>query len=276
VISYSGGKHKQARWIRSFIPAVNTYAEIFGGAMWVYIANDSPTNGSIVCNKAIYNDYNKYMYNLFTSCRDYDKIWLIARELEPWKQENFDKCQSIFMERSMDFNVPDYELAVCYAYISTHVFSGMLKPKNNKMAKDDSPKYEAFVKRLTEPTIKSKFDKLETLNLSYELAIAKIDGPDTFMYVDPPYYGTEKYYILHSFGLKDHESLADILKTCKSKWILSYYDFPDLTKWFPEDQYFYQRKDYVKMTSHISTKNKGTEVLVMNYEPKDILGAFWD
>ena len=267
MFAYSGGKHKQARWIRSFIPATKTYAEIFGGAMWVYVANDSPTNGSIVCDKAIYNDFNKYMYNLFTSCRDYDKLHGLAKQMVQWDQETFDRCESTFRASDRGFDVPDFELAVCYAYISTHVFSGMLKPNGNKMAKDDTSKYKAFVGRLLDPTIRRKFDKLETLNLSYEQAIEKIDGPDVVMYVDPPYYGTEKYYILHSFGLKDHERLADILKECRSKWLLSYYDFPDLVKWFPEDRYVYKRKEYAKMTSHQATKNKGVEVLVMNYEP---------
>ena len=275
MIAYVGGKKFQARWIRSFIPAVKTYAEIFGGAMWVYIANDSLKNGSISCNKAIYNDYNKYMYNLFTCCKNYDELYFLARQLEPWNPDTFDKCQSVFIDRGTDFLVPDYELAVCYAYISTHVFSGVLKPKGNRMAKDDSGKYTSFTGRLNDLNVRSKFDKIETLNLGYEEAIEAIEAIDGFMYVDPPYYGTETYYSFHSFGLKDHERLADILKSCKSKWILSYYDFPDLVKWFPEDQYFYQRKDYAKMTSHIPTKNRGTEVLVMNYEPKDMIGTFW-
>jgi len=41
----------------------------------------------------------------------------------------------------------------------------------------------------------------------------------------------------------------DILKSCQGKWILSYYEFDDLKKWFPEDVYVWKRKEYAKANS---------------------------
>ena len=37
MIGYFGGKRNQANWIHEFIPKnINTFAEVFSGAMWVY------------------------------------------------------------------------------------------------------------------------------------------------------------------------------------------------------------------------------------------------
>ena len=51
-----------ADWISSYVPSdIETYVEVFGGAMWVYINSDIHER----CEKIIYNDFNPYMTNLF-------------------------------------------------------------------------------------------------------------------------------------------------------------------------------------------------------------------
>ena len=48
-------------WISGFVPECETYVEVFGGAYWVYVNSDIHER----CEKAIYNDFNPYMTNLF-------------------------------------------------------------------------------------------------------------------------------------------------------------------------------------------------------------------
>ena len=50
-----------ADWISSFVPECETYVEVFGGAYWVYVNSNIHER----CEKAIYNDFNPYMTNLF-------------------------------------------------------------------------------------------------------------------------------------------------------------------------------------------------------------------
>ena len=50
-----------ADWISGFVPECETYVEVFGGAYWVYVNSDIHER----CEKAIYNDFNPYMTNLF-------------------------------------------------------------------------------------------------------------------------------------------------------------------------------------------------------------------
>ena len=66
MISYIGGKARMADWISGFVPECETYVEVFGGAYWVYVNSDIHER----CEKAIYNDFNPYMTNLFRSASD--------------------------------------------------------------------------------------------------------------------------------------------------------------------------------------------------------------
>ena len=61
MLSYIGGKARMADWISGFVPECETYVEVFGGAYWVYVNSDIHER----CEKAIYNDFNPYMTNLF-------------------------------------------------------------------------------------------------------------------------------------------------------------------------------------------------------------------
>jgi len=274
----------QAHWVASFIPSnLNNYAEIFGGAYWVYIrSNISPKH-------AIYNDFNPFMCNLFACSREYNKFLPYIEILKPMDQETFIRCQKYvinFNKSGEKIKMPNFELAASYVYVVVQCFSGLISG-NIAKAKMAPRKYGdavldvlPFVNTLRRKEVQRKLDKIEVSNLSYEIAIEKYDSEDMVMYLDPPYYGTEKYYAFHNFGKKDHERLADILKTTKSKWILSYYDFPDLVKWFPMDKYKWERKEYRKLAAAErggKLDNKGEEILVMNYETNtDVVNTFFE
>ena len=77
----------------------------------------------------------------------------------------------------------------------------------------------------------------------------------------------EDYYV-KDFQRSQHLDLANKLKQIKGNFVLSYYDFPDLQKWFPKDEYTWIEKEFNKQNA---SKNKGAgkgkEVLIMNYKP---------
>ena len=97
--------------------------------------------------------------------------------------------------------------------------------------------------------------------------IEKYDGEKTYFYCDPPYYKTENYYANHEFGIETHERLANCLKSIKGQFSLSYYDFAQLSEWFPKDIYTWKEKEFAKAAAAKAGKaqTKGTELLIMNY-----------
>jgi DNA adenine methylase len=268
VIAYVGGKYRQADWISSFIPHTDTYIEVFGGAMWVYI------KGKFNVKRVVYNDFNPLMANLFSCCKKYNSFIPYVEELIPQDNKIFEQCKSnvLYAMNNTLINMSDFKLGAEYAYIITQGFSGVVS-ENMKMIDlkgKYKSKYLSFKKRLNNPNIQKRLDKLEVHYSSYEYLIEKFDKEDVVMYVDPPYYGTENYYAFHSFTKDNHKHLADILKICKCKWILSYYDFPHLREWFPEGEYYWERKEYAKAASAKKgvKQNTGEEILIMNYSSK--------
>lgn len=266
MIAYIGGKYRQAKWINSFIPNnIKTYCEIFGGAFWTYLKSD------FHCDTAIYNDVNPFMSNLFACCCDPEFAIDVNKET-PQIRDTFNEYKKdvlkVFNDQSL-MTIPDKDIGVKYAYLVTQIFSGIMSDKANMVDLKGKykSKYLAFAKRLNDPKIRARLNKVKTYNLSYEKLIDEVDDEDVLFYVDPPYYGTENLYGFHDFNITHHEHLAGILKESKAKWILSYYDFPELSKWFPKDKYRWEAKNFKKASAAKkgTKQTDGVEILVMNY-----------
>ncbi len=288
MISYIGGKNRMAKWIGSYIPNdIETYVEVFGGAFWVYV------NGEVhkkpILKNVIYNDYNRYMTNLFACCRNPQEFLKSMDEIVAQDSELFYKFKKdVFENKNIkDIEIPDYDYGMKYAYIVTQIFSG-LNPEKGKfidLKGKYSSKFDAFRRRLKNPKVIEKLNKITNVeNMDCADVIKKYDSPTTYFYVDPPYWKTENYYSLHDFDTDDHKRLADVLKNIEGRFSLSYYDFEQLHEWFPEDEYEWELKDFVKPASAQKGKsqNKGTELLIMNYQlenkkekTKNIEHKFW-
>ena len=288
MISYIGGKNRMAKWIGSYIPNdIETYVEVFGGAFWVYV------NGEVhkkpILKNVIYNDFNRYMTNLIACCRNPQEFLKSMEEIVAQDSELFYQFKTdVFENKNIkDIEIPDYDYGMKYAYIVTQIFSG-LNPEKGKfidLKGKYSSKFDAFRRRLKNPAVIEKLKKITNVeNMDCADVIKKYDSPTTYFYTDPPYWKTENYYSLHNFDTDDHKRLADVLKNIEGRFSLSYYDFEQLHDWFPEDEYEWELKDFVKPASAQKGKsqNKGTELLIMNYQlenkkekVKNIEHKFW-
>jgi DNA adenine methylase len=175
----------------------------------------------------------------------------------------------------------DIDLAVKYLYLQTQVFAGTPLSTTNvpyftetKAGGKYPSKYDTLRKKLANDTITDRLkeitgvEQMDCIDL-----IKKYDSPDTFFYVDPPYYNMEFYYS-KDFPREKHEELANTLANIKGKFALSYYDFDDLKVFYPEDKFTWHRQSVYRSAATRSgnnkdykTKSKGTEILIMNYTP---------
>ena len=273
MISYIGGKARMANWIMEYIPRdIEKYVEVFGGAYWVYVKSDVYT----IPKTIVYNDFNRYMVNLFECCRNPQRFYDSMREIEAQNEELFYQFKKeVFEDNDVnDVVLGDMEFAMKYAYIVTQVFSG-LNPEKGKfidLKGKYSSKFDAFRNRLLKPSVQEKLRRISACeNLDYSEVIEKYDSPSTYFYTDPPYWKTENYYSLHDFDSDDHEKLCNQLKNIEGRFGLSYYDFDLLGQWLPEDEYVWERKEFAKAASARKTvkQNRGEELLIMNYEIED-------
>jgi len=281
MISYIGGKARIGKWIRDYIPEdVETYVETFSGMFWVFFNLDLTKYPNL--KTVVYNDFNPLNTNLFRCAKDYDTLWDVLKQY-PCQTLGESVTPEIYGEKfreyqteifSDDLEITDdnrFQIAAKYVYVLTQVFSGS-KPETSSFI-DYKGKYRCkiliFMDKLKKPEYRAHFDKITFVeNLDFQDVIEKYDSPTTYFYADPPYWKTENYYSNHAFDREDHERLANSLKSAEGKFSLSYYDFELLSDWFPKDEYIWETKEFVKAAaaSKGKTQNKGTELLIMNYE----------
>jgi DNA adenine methylase len=294
MISYIGGKARIGNWIEPFIPKdIETYVEGFSGMFWVFFNMDLKDYPNL--KTVVYNDYNRLNANLFKCSLQYDRMWeelakypcqqVGVEDTPPEYNEMFKKYQKeVFNDDLVIGDEPNFDIAAKYVYVLTQVFSGS-KPETSNYT-DYKGKYRCkvliFMDKLKHPEYRAHLDKITFVeNLDFQDVVEKYDSPTTYFYMDPPYYMTENYYSNHIFSRETHERLATTLKKIKGKFSLSYYEFPQLSKWFPqvplgknnqilmfgEPAYRWERKSFKKAAAakKDGTQNEGLELLIMNY-----------
>ncbi len=278
-ISYIGGKSKIGKWIVDLYPTdMEVYLETFGGMFWCFFNMDLTNYPNL--KRVVYNDFNPLNYNLFKCIqnpselqRALDSIPVQQFGVSQTPQEYRDRFvtfQSEIFSPNIVITSPDYDLASKYVYILTQVFSGSKPEKSSfiDLKGKYRSKYLAFRDKLSKPKWIEHFIRItDVRNLDFNDVINEFDSPSTYIYLDPPYYKTENYYSNHDFGRKDHERLANTLRNVQSKFSLSYYDFPLLHEWFPEDQFRWERKEFAKAAAAKKgvKQNMGEELLILNY-----------
>jgi DNA adenine methylase len=281
-VSYIGGKSKIApQLIIPNIPKdIETYVEPFSGQFWTFFKmnlEDYPNLKTVV-----YNDFNKLNYNMYQCLKDHrqlleecEKLVVQKKDIQPTDpicEEQFVRFQADIFEENFSPKAYDYEVAAKYIYVLTQVFSGA-NPSKSKfidLKGKYHSKFTSFMNKLKNEKWQKMFESITFVeNMDFQEVIEKYDSPNTYFYVDPPYYivGEGSYYSNHDFDRQDHERLANVLQGVQGKFSLSYYDFDLLHEWFPEDQYTWVKKEFAKAAAAKkgTKQNMGEELLIMNY-----------
>jgi DNA adenine methylase len=282
MISYIGGKSRISSFIVPFYPKdMETYVECFSGMYWCFFNMELEEYPNL--KNIVYNDFNPLNYNLFNCVKNHKRLLeecekFIVQEknvypTNPICVENFNKFQKeIYSENLLITEQPNFEIAAKYAYVLTQVFSGA-NPEKSKfidLKGKYHSKFTSFINKLKNPKWQKMFESITHIeNMDFEEVIKKYDSPKTYIYADPPYYivGEGNYYSNHDFTREDHERLTKCLKSIKGQFSLSYYDFSQLSEWFPKDIYNWKEKEFAKAAAAKAGKaqTKGTELLIMNY-----------
>ncbi|SFB82665.1 D12 class N6 adenine-specific DNA methyltransferase [Brevinema andersonii] len=81
---------------------------------------------------------------------------------------------------------------------------------------------QTLISKISE--LRERFRNLAISNESFEKCIKRWDQENTFLYLDPPYFGAENVYPGINFGVEWHVLLSELLKNSKATWMLSYGD----------------------------------------------------
>ncbi len=278
-MSYIGGKSRIGKWIVELYPTdMETYVETFGGMFWCFFNMDLSRFPNL--KQVVYNDFNPLNYNLFKCVQNPSELQR-ALDSVPVQQLGVSVTPQEYKDRFVSFQTeiftpnvileaPNYELAAKYVYVVTQVFSGSKPEKSSfiDLKGNYRSKYLSFRDKLSKPNWIEHFLKItDVRNLDFNDVIDEFDSPNTYIYLDPPYWRTENYYSNHDFDREDHERLANKLKKIQGKFSLSYYDFELLHEWFPENQYRWEKKQFAKAAAAKKgvKQNLAEELLILNY-----------
>jgi len=250
-LSYRGGKSLLANKIIKKIPEHTCYCEVFAGAAWLLFKKEES-------KVEIINDINKDLVTLYRVIQHhleefirYLKWILVAREeFSRFKAENPDALTDI--QRAVRFY---YLLRAGYgAKVVGQTFNiGPMRPSSFNLLRIEEELSEAHL----------RLSRVYIENMHYQKLIERFDRPETFFYVDPPYYGNENDYGEGIFNRADFKALRDVLSGIQGKFIMSINDVREIRELFGDFFIEEVTTSYTMPGAH--RQKKVVELLIRNY-----------
>lgn len=247
-ISWIGGKKLLRKKICERFPKdYKKYVEVFGGAGWVLFNQERPGKTEI------YNDYNSELVNLYR-CVKYH-AGEVKKELQ-YMLNSREIFKDFFSQYKMS-SLTDIQRAVRFFVILRTSYAARMQVfgSTKRNIENITGKFEEIQKRLSTVIIE---------NQDFEKLIKAQDNVETFFYVDPPYFETEKYYKNIKFNLEDHKRLYNVLKEIQGKFLLSYNDCEYIRTLY-KDYNIEEVQRFSNLTAFADEKKTFKEILIRNY-----------
>jgi DNA adenine methylase len=266
-LRYPGGKSKAINKISEYLPeSFSEYREPFvgGGSVFIYLKQKYPHL------KIWINDLNTELF-LFWKIAQSNLTQLVT-EVRRVKN-NYKEGRLLFQELSTANvgQLSDNERAVRFFILNRITFSGTIESGGYSE--------ESFHKRFTYSSIE-RLEKLEKIlenvritNLDYSHLLTADGEREAFLYLDPPYFCATKSRLYGKDGdlhtSFDHQRFADLLKTCKHRYLITYDDSPEIRKNFQSINIYDWEMQYGMNNYKQNSAAKGKELILTNYEVKE-------
>lgn len=225
-----------------------TYLEVFGGGANVLFNKRRS-------RKEVLNDYNGDLIQFYRCVREspnelIDRLLFVLNAREDWKLAAKRLQEHKYndpMQRAADF----YQI-LCQSYGG----GGKSFGANPRGMWSRFPVILEACARLQGVVIE---------NRDFEKVFRAYDSPQTFSYLDPPYFETEDYYL--GFTPADHERLQNLLLNAQGKWLLSYNECPEIVELYERPGIYLEQ---VSRTNNLAQRYEAgaeyPELLISNYD----------
>lgn len=282
-VSWIGNKSSILHILYALFPLnYNRFIDVFGGS------------GSVLLGKPqidafeVYNDFDRNLANLFHCMKE--RTMAVIRELgfcHLNSREDFIAIRQFFADERFDDKYIEEEIHLTKIMLPPPEAAELNEIRTLITEDYDVRRAAMFLKFLRYSYSSSRksyasqpFDlrKLFTLidqlelrmanvvveNQDFETLIKHYDRPDTFFYLDPPYFSTEDMYKV-DFGWDDHVRLRDTLENINGKFLLSYNDCSEIRELYDGYSLF----DFSRIHSMAQRYEAGKEfpeLLIGNYD----------
>lgn len=214
-VKWAGGKRQIIDKLKKYVPdEFDTYYEPFvgGGALLFEL---SP-------KKAVINDYNQELMNVFNCIKDEDKFVKMCNELNHYEANHSEKFYFEIRNKDRDkakFNkIVDYKRAARTIYLNKACFNGLYRVNSRNEfnvpfnKKDKINTYDGQNLGIIHAYF--NFNDVKMLNTDFEEAVKDAKKGD-FIYFDPPYDSDKEIFTSYTetgFGKDEQKRLCDVFK----------------------------------------------------------------
>ncbi|WP_410499721.1 DNA adenine methylase [Chitinibacter sp. S2-10] len=259
IVPWLGGKRRLADLIIPLFPKHDCYVELFCGGAALYFLRHIPAKTEVLndVNGELINLYRVVQHHMEEFVRQFK--WAISsRQVFKWHQ------------MTQPETLTDIQRAARFYYLQQHAFGGKVQGQSFGTATTGSPINLCRIEEnLSAAHLRLAGTYVE--NLSWLDCLKKYDRPHTFFYADPPYWQTEGYGV--PFEWVQYELLAEAMRTCKGKMMISINDHPDIRACFAE---FHMKELGIKysVSNTHGAPETSKELIIMNWVPDDLGGLF--
>ena len=269
-VKWAGGKRQILPLIRKYLPEdYNTYFEPFVGGGAVFF--------DLMPKKAVLNDYNDELMNVYRCIQDEEKFEKMCGELNKHErnhcEEYYYEIRNIDKDKSKFSRLSDYKRAARTIYLNKACFNGLYRVNSKNEfnvpfgKKSKVNTYEGQNLGIVHCIL--NFNDVELLSTDFEEAVQTAKKGD-FIYFDPPYDSdttTFNDYTENGFGKEEQKRLASLFEKLDKKGcyiMLSNYN----TK-LVKELYCKYNIHIIEGKSNIgasaTTRKKKEEVIITNY-----------
>lgn len=260
IIPWMGGKRRLADRLIPLFPAHECYVEAFAGGAALFFMRPQPApvevlndvNGDLVCLYRVVQNHLEEFVRQF-------KWALSSRQIFEWQK----------MTRPE--TLTDIQRAARFFYLQQHAFGGKVEGQTFGTATTGP----AINLLRIEENLSAAWQRLAGTyveHLPWLDCARRYDRAHTFFYMDPPYWETAGYAV--DFPFSEFEAMAEFMRSCKGKVMVSINDHPDIRRVF--DGFHIEQLDirYSLANQRNGAADVSGELVIMNYEPAAMGGLF--
>jgi len=209
----------------------------------------------------IYNDLDKYLYNIFKVLQNND---LKKKLIEKWEHSfihqdiYYEFRDELFKNENFDFITPNVDVAFKWLYIAVKGYSGIASKDSTMPLVYNNKKKEA---NFDDDVIK-KLKYWQVCNKDYRNLIKNANKESVFLYLDPPYLQGGKRYNKGGWTIDNFKELKQILDDFKGYWLLNESSIDKISNIFGKPKII---KEYANHAANLLKKSKRQEGFWSNF-----------
>ena len=273
-VKWAGGKRQIIDKLKKYVPEdFNTYYEPFvgGGALLFEL---SP-------KKAVINDYNKELINVYECIKDANKFEKMCRELNHHEvehsEEYYYEIRNIDRDKNKFNKLSDYKRAARTIYLNKACFNGLYRVNSKNEfnvpfgKKNKVNTYEGQNLGIISGYL--NYNDITIMSVDFEESVKSAKKGD-FVYFDPPYdsdTSTFNSYTEDGFGKEEQKRLARVFKELSDRGcyvMLSNHNTKLINELY-KDFNIHVIEAKRNINSNGKKRGKVEEVIITNYENKE-------